>query len=287
MTRNTPNALGEFLKARRSELSPRSAGLPDAAPRRVQGLRREEVAMLAAISTDYYTRLEQGRISASEPVLSAIARALHLSKDQSEHAFELAGKDPGRPRGHTVQKVQPQLQRLLEDLTSTPAMVLGRHMDVLAWNPLAAAMVGDFGQIPEKNRNYARMIFTIPAMRELYADWESVAHTAVAQLRREAAHNSGAPRLAALVNELSELDPDFRRWWAAQDVAARTVGTKTLNHPIAGTLVLEWDTLTCSTDPDQQLIIWTAAPGTATHEGLRLLASTVTGSHQPTPGTES
>ncbi|MFC7258485.1 helix-turn-helix domain-containing protein [Streptomyces lutosisoli] len=284
MTRNAPSELGEFLKARRAELSPRSVGLPGGAARRVPGLRREEVAMLAAISTDYYTRLEQGRIQASEPVLNAIARVLDLDEDQRAYVFELAGKEPARPRTQGVQKVQPQLQRLLDDLGSIPAMVLGRHMDVLAWNPLAAALVGDFGQIPEKDRNYALMVFS-PALRELYADWESTARIAVAQLRMEAAHNAGSARLTSLVNELSERDPDFRRWWAAHHVAARTVGTKTLNHPIAGTLVLEWDTLTCTTDPDQQLIVWTAAPGTPTHEGLRFLASWAADSHEPTRGT--
>jgi transcriptional regulator with XRE-family HTH domain len=279
MTRNTSTELGEFLKARRAELSPRSVGLPGGAVRRVPGLRREEVAMLAAISTDYYARLEQGRIQASEPVLDAVARVLDLDEDQRAYVFELAGKEPPRPRPQAVQTVQPQLRRLLDDLGSLPAMVLGRHMDVLAWNPLAAALVGDFAQIPAEERNYARMIFS-PAMRKLYADWESTARTAVAQLRMEAAHNAGSPRLTTLVNDLSAQDPDFRRWWAAHHVAARTIGTRTLNHPIAGELVLEWDTLTAATDPDQQLVIWTAAPDTPTHEGLRFLASWAADNHE-------
>jgi transcriptional regulator with XRE-family HTH domain len=279
MTRNTSTELGEFLKARRAELTPRSVGLPGGAVRRVPGLRREEVAMLAAISTDYYARLEQGRIQASEPVLDAVARVLDLDEDQRAYVFELAGKEPARPRPQAVQTVQPQLRRLLDDLGSLPAMVLGRHMDVLAWNPLAAALVGDFAQIPAEERNYARMIFS-PAMRKLYADWESTARTAVAQLRMEAAHNAGSPRLTTLVNDLSEQDPDFRRWWAAHHVTARTIAAKTLNHPIAGELVLEWDTLTATTDPDQQLVIWTAAPDTPTHEGLRFLASWAADNHE-------
>jgi transcriptional regulator with XRE-family HTH domain len=283
MTRNTSTELGEFLKARRAELSPRSVGLPGGAVRRVPGLRREEVAMLAAISTDYYARLEQGRIQASEPVLDAVARVLDLDEDQRAYVFELAGKEPARPRPQAVQTVQPQLRRLLDDLGSLPAMVLGRHMDVLAWNPLAAALVGDFAQIPAEERNYARMIFS-PAMRKLYADWESTARTAVAQLRMEAAHNAGSPRLTTLVNDLSEQDPDFRRWWAAHHVAAHTIGTRTLNHPIAGELVLEWDTLTATTDPDQQLVIWTAAPDTPTHEGLRFLASWAADNHEADRG---
>ncbi|MER6124141.1 helix-turn-helix transcriptional regulator [Streptomyces sp. NPDC001795] len=286
MTRSAAHELGEFLKARRAELSPGAAGLPDSgATRRVPGLRREEVARLAAISTDYYTRLEQGRMQASEPVLDALARVLKLNEDQREYVFQLAGKEAGRSRGNEVQKVNPQLQRLLDDLVSIPAMVLGRQMDVLAWNPLAAALVGDFAQIPARDRNYAKMVFS-DRMRGLYAEWEATARMTVAQLRMEAARNAGSPGLTALVAELSESDPDFRRWWAEHHVSARRVGAKTLNHPVAGELTLEWDTLTCTSDPEQQLVIWTAEPGTPTHDGLRILASWAAGEHgnQPMPG---
>lgn len=217
--------LGEFLKARRSEISPRSAGLPDTGgPRRVPGLRREEVARLVAISTDYYTRLEQGRIQASAPVLSALARVLRLDDDQRDYLFGLAGRTPARPRRRTRQKIQPQLQRLLDDLAVTPAVVLGRRMDILAWNSLAAAPVTDFSKVPEEHRNYIRLVFTDPAMRTLYADWETVARTA--QLRMEAAKYPDDPRLTALVGELSVQDPKFRQWWAAHHVTGRSVGTK-------------------------------------------------------------
>lgn len=268
------NELGDFLKARRAELTPRAVGLPESGgPRRVRGLRREEVAQLAAISTDYYTRLEQGRIQASAPVLATLAHALHLDDDQRDYLFELAGKAADRPRRRAVQKVQPQLQRVLDDLTATPAMVLGRRMDILAWNSLAAALVADFSRIPEKNRNYVRLLFTDPAMRNLYADWERVARTAVSQLRREAAAYPQDPRLAALVGELSVRDDAFRTWWAGHHVTALNVGTKVLHHPVVGELTLDWDTLTASTDPDQRLVVWTAEPGTPSHDGLRLLGS--------------
>ncbi|MFG2891059.1 helix-turn-helix domain-containing protein [Streptomyces sp. NPDC048248] len=268
------NELGEFLKARRAELSPRAMGLPDTAgPRRVAGLRREEVARLAAISTDYYTRLEQGRMPASAPVLEAVAQALHLDDDQRRYLFGLAGKETAKPRRRALQKVQPQLRRVLDDLTSTPAIVMGRRMDVIAWNPLAAALVTDFAAVPEKHRNYVRILFTDPAMRTLYADWKGVARTAVAQLRMEAAKYPDDPRLTTLVGELSVQDADFRKWWAAHHVATLSVGTKVLNHPVAGELSLDWDTLTASTDPDQQLVVWTAEVGSATHDGLRILAS--------------
>ncbi|MFG3017894.1 helix-turn-helix domain-containing protein [Streptomyces sp. NPDC048254] len=268
------NELGEFLKARRAELSPRTVGLPEAGgPRRVAGLRREEVALLASISTDYYTRVEQGRIQASAPVLAAIARALHLGNDQRDYMFELAGKGIGRPRRRAVQKVQPQLQRLMNDLTATPAMVLGRRMDILAWNPTAAALVTDFAKVPEKKRNYIRLLFTDPAVKALYPDWENVGRGCVAQLRNEAAKYPDDPKLTALVGELSVQNDHFRQWWGAHHVSALTVGTKTISHPVAGELRLEWDTLTCSTDPDQQLVIWTAEPGTSSYDGLRFLSS--------------
>lgn len=268
------NELGEFLKARRAELSPRAVGLPDSgAPRRVKGLRREEVAQLAAISTDYYTRLEQGRMQASASVLGILAHVLRLGDDQRAYLYELAGKDHARPRFRARQQVQPQLQRLLNDLASTPAIVLGRRVDILAWNALSAALITDFAAIPENRRNYVRIIFTDPAMKQLYADWETVARTCVAQLRMEAAKYPTDPRLTELVGELSVQDQQFRQWWGEHCVAARNVGTKSFHHPVAGDLTLDWDTLTASTDPDQQLVIWTAEAGSPGHDGLRVLAS--------------
>ncbi len=165
------------------------------------------------------------------------------------------------------------MQRLLDQLTEIPAMVLGRNMDVLAWNSLAAALITDFGQIPQARRNYVRIVFTDPARRQLYADWEEVALMTVAFLRMEAAERPDDPRLAALVGELSVQDPQFRQWWAAHHVASKGFGRKTLRHPVAGELVLDWDTLVCATDPEQQLIIWTAEPGSPTHDALRFLNS--------------
>ncbi|WP_078841581.1 helix-turn-helix domain-containing protein [Streptomyces acidiscabies] len=269
-----PNELGGFLRRRRSELSPRTVGLPElGGPRRVAGLRREEVAQLASISTDYYTRLEQGRIQASAPVLETLARVLHLDDDERGYLFQLAGKTAPRTRRRGRQQVQPQLQRVLDDLTATPAVVQGRRGDILAWNALAAALVTDFSLVPEKHRNYPRLIFTDPVMRTLYADWETSARTAVAQLRMEAARYPEDPRLIELVGELSTRDQQFAKWWGEHKVAARTVGTKTLYHPVVGELVLDWDTYTANTDADQHLTVWTAAPGSPTHERLRLLGS--------------
>ncbi|AWW43528.1 XRE family transcriptional regulator [Streptomyces sp. AS58] len=283
-----PDELGAFLKARRADLSPRSAGLPESGGRRrVPGLRREEVAALAVISTDYYTRLEQGRMQASAPVLNTLARVLHLDDDQRTYMFQLAGRPSGKPARRSAQKAQPRLQRLLDDLATTPGIILGRRMDILAWNPLATALVTDFSHIPEKRRNYIHLVFTDPKMRELYADWKNVAHTCVAQLRMEAARDPDNPRLTTLVGELSVQDADFRRWWADHHVAVRGVGTKTLRHPVVGELTLDWDTLASTTDTDQQLVVWSAEPGSPSHDALRILASWANATTAATTGTSA
>ncbi|MEU6556432.1 helix-turn-helix domain-containing protein [Streptomyces sp. NPDC046915] len=268
------NELGEFLKARRASLSPADVGLPTVSepPRRVTGLRREEVALLASISTEYYARIEQGRLQASTPVLVDLARVLRLDADQHTYLFELAAKNDLPP--HTTrQQVDPQLQFLLDDLGTSPAVVVGRRTDVLAWNQLGAALFADFGRIPENRRVYIRMLFTDPALRDLYVDWEEVAHLGIAQLRMESARYPGDPQLIALVEELSALDAQFRRWWTEHHVAARTLGTKRLRHPVVGELTLGWSALGCAGDPDQHIIAWTAPPGSPSHDALRLLAS--------------
>ncbi|SJM70067.1 helix-turn-helix domain-containing protein [Gulosibacter sp. 10] len=268
------NELGSFLKTCRGEITPREAGLPEGSgPRRVAGLRREEVARLASISTDYYTRIEQGRIAVSAPVLNTLADVLRMDEDQRRYLFSLAGKPPSRAPRRTKQKVQPQLQRVLADLTTTPAIVMGRRMDILAWNDLASAMMVDFGQIPVKRRNYVRILFTHPVMRALYADWESVAQTAVAQLRMEAAKYPDDPQLTALVGELSVLDRQFAEWWAARAVKSLSTGTKTLDHGEVGELVLDWDTLVEAHDAEQQLVVWTAPPESPTADRLKMLGS--------------
>ncbi|MBW8795445.1 MAG: helix-turn-helix domain-containing protein [Streptomyces sp.] len=268
-----PNELGEFLKARRAELTPRTVGLPDTGDRRVPGLRREEVALLATISTDYYTRLEQGRIRPSASVLATLAHVLHLSDHQRDHLFQLVGRPRARHRRPAAQKTHPQLRRLLDDLTSSPGLVIGRRLDILAWNPLAAAVLTDFDKVPAKRRNYARLMFTDPAFRELCLDWRTNARACVTQLRLEAARYPGDPGLAALVGELSVADADFRQWWAGRQMNGLRAGTKRLRHPVVGDLTLDWDSLTCTAAPTQKLLIATAEPGTPPHDQLLLLAS--------------
>ncbi|KRD09295.1 MULTISPECIES: helix-turn-helix domain-containing protein [unclassified Streptomyces] len=268
------NELGEFLKARRAELSPSEVGLRAGERRRVSGLRREEVALLAAISTEYYTRIEQGRLQASAPLLDELAKTLRLNDDQRAYLFDLAAKERVRPSASRErQQVDTQLQRMLDDLTASPAFVIGRRTDILGWNQLAAALWTDFGRYPEQERVFVRLLFTEPWMRTLYADWDEVTRLAIAQLRMESARYPDDQRLAALVEELSARDTQFRQWWTEHDVAMRGKGVKKLHHPVVGELTLDWNTLTCGTDPDQHIIVWNAEPATPSHDGLRLLAS--------------
>ncbi|MEH0578048.1 helix-turn-helix domain-containing protein [Streptomyces sp. B21-108] len=272
-----PNGLGEFLKARRAELTPRTVGLPDTGGRRVPGLRREEVALLASVSTDYYTRLEQGRIQPSVSVLATLAHVLHLSDHQRDRLFELVGRQRARHRRPAAQKAHPQLRRLLDDLTWSPGVVIGRRMDVLAWNPLAVALFTDFAKVPEGRRNCVRILFTDPSMRTLYANWRTVARDCVSHLRMEAAKHPEDPQLISLVGELSVEDSDFGQWWGSRRAPSRRPGVKRFHHPLVGELVLDWDTLVCGSDPDQKLVVWTAEPGTPSYDGLRALAARATG----------
>ncbi|MEU1997338.1 helix-turn-helix transcriptional regulator [Nocardia gamkensis] len=277
MTERAPHLreLGGFLKARRAELSPENVGLSvhSTVARRVAGLRREEVADLAAISHDYYTRIEQGRLAPSEPVLDALVRVLRLDDAQRDYAENLVRRSDRRPAKRGQKSVRPQLQRLLDQLTETPALVFGRYLDILAWNHLAAVLITDFGQMTPRQRNYVRMVFTDPAMRTLYDNWESVARTCVAILRMDAAANPTDPQLTALVGELSIADEQFRQWWAARNVARQEFGSKTLHHPDVGEMTLNWDTFSSSGDSEQQLVLWSAEPGTTSHEKLRILTS--------------
>lgn len=271
-TRNPREELGAFLRSRRAELRPGDVGLPEGVSRRrVPGLRRDEVAMLASISTDYYTRVEQGRIGASAPLLATLAQVLGLDDDQAAYMYERAGKNASRPRTRARQKVRLQMQRLLGLISDAPAMVQRRNFDILLWNPLAAALMVDFSRFPENERNFVRLLFTEPALRDLYPDWEELARMTVAYLRMEAAENPDDPRLAAMVGELSVKDPRFREWWAGHYVASIRGGSRRYNHPVVGDLTLEWQTLTSDADPDQQLIVFTAEPGTPSQRALEEL----------------
>ena len=270
-----PGELGAFLKARRAQLSPHDVGLPEPGTRRkVAGLRREEVAQIALISVDYYTRLEQGRVQASASVLATLARALRLDEDQQAYLYEIAGKTEAAPRRRrAAQRIRPAMRRLLDQLTQTPAVVLGRRMDILAWNPMAAALYTDFGLLPAALRNYVRLLFTDPIVRGMHGEWEHDARDAVAALRMGAAKDPSDPGLAQLVGELSVADPDFRAWWAEHRVNSASHGTKHYQHRIVGSLTLDCDTWDSPDGSGQRLMILTAEPGTPSYDALRILAS--------------
>jgi transcriptional regulator with XRE-family HTH domain len=274
----TPDShLGAFLRARRAQLDPEECGLPaTVSARRVKGLRREEVAALAAISVDYYTRLEQGRVRASSAVLATLVRALRLDDDQQRYLYELAGRTDDRPRRRTPQRLRPAMRRLLDQLTHTPALVLGKRLDILAWNQAAAALYTDFAAVPADRRNYLRLLFTDTAIREMHLDWEHDARDAVAALRLEAAADASDPELARLVGELSLGDADFRTWWAEHRVNSAAYGTKHYRHPLVGDLTLDCDTWASPDGSGQRLMVLTAEPGSPSHDALRILASWTT-----------
>ncbi|MFB7723503.1 helix-turn-helix domain-containing protein [Nocardia sp. NPDC056100] len=265
--------LGEFLKAKRAAISPADVGLPAIGnPRRVKGLRREEVALLASVSVDHYTRLEQGRVAAaSENLLTGIATALRLSAAEHEYLRMLVQARPVRG-GHAAPEVSPPLRDLLDTLTA-PAFVLGPRTDILAWNAAAAALFLDFGEIPAHQRALVRLVFLEPRMRAVFRDWEAVAAEAVDRLRMAAARTPGDPRLLSLVGELSVCDADFRRWWAGHSVRAVAGGRKRLRHPVVGDLELDWQVLQVLSASEQSLVTYTAPIGSASHEALRILSS--------------
>jgi transcriptional regulator with XRE-family HTH domain len=265
--------LGEFLKSRRARLQPQDVDLPSFGRRRVRGLRREELAQLAGISVDYYVRLEQGRAGQpSEGVLEALARALRLDDAERAHLDDLSRPARRRRREPRPERVRPEVRRLVDALDGMPAMVVGRRMDVLAWNRLAAALLVDWGSLPPEQRNAARHVFLDEGARELYVDWEEGAQGTVAYLRLAAGRFPDDTRLAELIGELSMKSEEFRRWWARHDVVEKTHGTKRLRHPIVGPLTLAYESLSLLGD-DQILTMYTAEPGSESETALRLLAS--------------
>ncbi len=212
--------LGEFLRSRRAQVKPEDVGLPDYGRRRVPGLRREELSMLAGVSAELYTRIEQGRgVRASAQVLDAIADALGLTDAERSHLHDLAKpRQPARRRARAPQRVSPGIARLLEQLHEHPAFVLGRRMDVLAWNPMAAVLLGDFAALEPRRRNMARLVFLDASTIALYPEWERVARETVAFLRRDSARDLDDPHLAELIGELSLKSEPFTRWWNNREV---------------------------------------------------------------------
>lgn len=249
------SALGEFLQSRRSRVRPEDVGLRPGRDRRVHGLRREEVALLANVSVDYYVRLEQGRAgNPSTAVLTAVADALRMNRTERDHLRQLACAAPPAAPGKSA--VRPQLQAMIDAMRELPAIVVDRLSNVLAWNAAALEVVADFTD--PGRRNLARLYFLDPVSREYYADWEAVAQDAVALLRRASAEYADDTELAALVTELRAASPDFDRFWTSQDVQDRSHCAKTLNHP-SGQLTFTLESLQLPADPDQHVITYTPA----------------------------
>jgi transcriptional regulator with XRE-family HTH domain len=276
--------LTEFLKTRRARVRPEDLGLKvfGNGRRRVPGLRREELAQAAGVSADYYVRLEQGRTdNVSQEILDAVSEVLGLTEDEREHLQRLA-KPVRRPKPRrTVQRVRPAMQQLLNALDGVPAFILGRRMDVLAWNPLAAAVILDFGALSAKERNMPRLVFLDDSSRDFYPQWEAIAAETVDYLRMYAGRNPDDPELAELIGELSIHSEDFRKQWARHDVRDKSFGVKRMVHPMVGELTLQYESLIMPGDPDQMLITYSAEAGTQSESALRLLASWTAPTVQP------
>ncbi|MFE4059280.1 helix-turn-helix transcriptional regulator [Streptomyces sp. NPDC059096] len=265
------NHLGDFLRTRRAALLPQDVGMASYGARRVAGLRREEVAVLAGMNADYYTRLEQGRERNPSPqVLDALSRALRLDTDARAHLFRLAGAVPGdRPAAHAAEGVGPALRQLMDGYPNTPAFVMNRTLDLLATNALADALFAPF----EPADNLARMAFHDPAGRHFYRDWEYAAQATVANLRQAVGFDPGNPRLRELVDTLGEHSTEFARLWNAHTVRGKTLDAKRLLHPDIGPLALTYQAFDVRDAPGQQLVIYHAEPGSPSAQGLDLLGS--------------
>lgn len=261
------NKLGDYLRARRAMVTPRDVGLPDGGDRRVPGLRRDEVALLAGVSTDYYIRLEQGRERRpSEQVLRAIAGALRLDAAAAGHLFRLGLPALG-PEVSATPTVAPELLRLMEGMHAVPAFVVGAAQDVLAANAMARQLYRGFTRYD----NLLRMIFLDPFAREFYVDWEKAAHIAVGNLRASSSQFPGDERIERVVGELSVRSPAFGNLWARYEVRPRTHEDKHFRHPRVGKLRLHFEALAVTGAPGQHLSVYSAEPGSASADALDLL----------------
>lgn len=277
-------AMGEFLRARRDRLSPAQAGiLPFPGPRRVPGLRKEELAVLAGLSTDYYSRLEQGRqANVSDEVLAALARALRLDDVEHAHLRDLAAPTS---RHHTAgttgtapQRADPGLLRLMAALDHLPVLLLGQRTDVLARNALLPAVLG---RPLEPGASFARYLFQDPVARERIVNWSDFAAATVAGLRRQSGRSPHDRRLRALLEDLRAADPDVARWWDDHTVRDYASVTKRIAHPTAGPLAFEVEIVNAPHEPDQHLVVYTAHSDSPTGKVLPLLASWDVGSARP------
>ncbi|MBN9619788.1 MAG: helix-turn-helix domain-containing protein [Actinobacteria bacterium] len=274
----------EFLASRRARITPEQAGLPAyGGNRRVKGLRREEVALLAGVSIDYYIRMERGDLAgASEGVLDGVARALHLDEAEREHLFALAhaaGTTSTRRTRPAPTTVRPVIQQVLDAITEAPAWVRNARHDILAMNPLARALYSPVldsavaGATTKRAANTTRFIYLDPAAREYFVDYDRLAMDAAGMLRLEAGRNPHDRDLITLVGELSTQSELFRQHWASHNVKFHRSGRKRLRHPAVGELDLNFEAMELPSEPELRLNVYTADPNTPTADGLKLLAT--------------
>lgn len=269
----------DFLSSRRAKITPEQAGLPAyGGRRRVPGLRREEVALLAGVSVDYYTRLERGDLKgASDSVLDAVASALRLDEPERAHLNNLAqaanNAQRVRRRRPLHEGLRPTIQRILDAMTGAPAYVRNGRRDILAANRLGYALYSELYLDPARPVNVARFVFLNPRARTFFLDWTSAANDMVAALRAEAGKNPYDRELSVLVGELSTRSEEFATRWAAQNVRFHRSGFKQIRHPIVGDLQLSYEAMDLPADPGLSLIVYSAEPGSTTEDALNLLAS--------------
>lgn len=266
----------DFMMSRRARISPQRVGLSTRGIRRVPGLRRSEVAALAGVSLEYYTRLERGNLAGvSDSVLNAVARALQLDEAERTYLADLAAnggpatrRPNGKPHGAAV---RPNLLRMLDALTGSPAFVLNGSADLIAANSLARALLAPLYERADPP-NHARFVFLDGRARQFWIEWDRIADDTVALLHVQAARWPHDKALARLIGELTTRSDHFRVRWARHDVRAHTTGVKRLHHPVAGPMELTFEVLTPAADHDQALVVYGAEPGSASADGLRLLA---------------
>ena len=274
----TKQEIREFLTSRRARITPEQAGLPSYGSRRVPGLRREEVAVLAGVSAPYYTRLERGDMSGvSESVLDALARALELDDAERAHLFDLARAAQPTPvprrRRQAKQRVRPEVQWTLDAITSAAAFVGNERLDLLAANQLGQALFSELYAAPARPVNTARFVFLDERAGAFFGDWDRVANESAAILRSAAGRDPHNRDLSDLVGELATQSEAFRTRWAAHNVRFHNTGVKHLNHPVVGELHLSYNRLDLAADPGLTLVTYTAEPGSRSEEGLKLLGS--------------
>jgi transcriptional regulator with XRE-family HTH domain len=275
------NDIRDFLVTRRARLTPREAGLPDfGGRRRVPGLRREEVAILAGMSTEYYVRLERGHAAGfSEAVLDGVSRALQLDDAERSHLYDLVRaanvglhQQHRRPAKRKAQ-VRASLQQTIDAMSTVPVFVQNGRLDAIATNQLGEALFSEMFIDPRRPMNAARFVFLDARAQSFYRDWEGNTRQMVALLRREAGRNPYDRELSDLIGELSTQSEPFRRLWASHDVREHRTGIKSIHHPLVGDLDLTYETMESTSERGLQMLVFSAEPGSPSHDGLQLLSN--------------